>query len=281
MDAGHGGASGRFDRLHETAFATAFALKVVGRTRVAPPVPRSSSIARARDLRAIAPPCLADAYARTIARGPDGVELDVRVTADGVPIVAHDPTTRVLSRMPRQLATTRFGDLPAGMFLPLQELMPVFAGFPGRVYVEIKDTGVAAVNRALDVLEPFRSQVWFISLPWKRDALSHVRDRWNDARTNRIVIRPGLASVEAVRAAGGDAMTFGWSRVNAFRMIEPASGRVRRLIDAAQAVGIEVSAGLANSAGDLRWAARMGFEMVWVDPHMLDRARDMLPAKAA
>lgn len=31
MDAGHGGAAGRFDRLHETAFATAFALKVTGR----------------------------------------------------------------------------------------------------------------------------------------------------------------------------------------------------------------------------------------------------------
>ena len=31
MDAGHGGASGRFDRLHETAFATAFALKVTER----------------------------------------------------------------------------------------------------------------------------------------------------------------------------------------------------------------------------------------------------------
>jgi oligopeptidase B len=30
MDAGHGGAAGRFDRLHETAFATAFALKVAG-----------------------------------------------------------------------------------------------------------------------------------------------------------------------------------------------------------------------------------------------------------
>jgi len=32
MEAGHGGASGRFDRLHETAFATAFALKVTGKT---------------------------------------------------------------------------------------------------------------------------------------------------------------------------------------------------------------------------------------------------------
>ncbi len=30
MDAGHGGAAGRFDRLQETAFATAFALKVTG-----------------------------------------------------------------------------------------------------------------------------------------------------------------------------------------------------------------------------------------------------------
>ena len=32
MDAGHGGAAGRFDRLHETAFATAFVLKVAGRS---------------------------------------------------------------------------------------------------------------------------------------------------------------------------------------------------------------------------------------------------------
>jgi oligopeptidase B len=32
MEAGHGGASGRFDRLNETAFAQSFALKVVGRT---------------------------------------------------------------------------------------------------------------------------------------------------------------------------------------------------------------------------------------------------------
>ncbi|MCB1487925.1 MAG: prolyl oligopeptidase family serine peptidase, partial [Bauldia sp.] len=31
MDAGHGGAAGRFDRLKETALATAFALKVTGR----------------------------------------------------------------------------------------------------------------------------------------------------------------------------------------------------------------------------------------------------------
>jgi len=31
MEAGHGGASGRFARLHETALATAFALMAVAR----------------------------------------------------------------------------------------------------------------------------------------------------------------------------------------------------------------------------------------------------------
>jgi oligopeptidase B len=36
MDAGHGGASGRFERLHETAFATAFALKVAGAAQTPP-----------------------------------------------------------------------------------------------------------------------------------------------------------------------------------------------------------------------------------------------------
>jgi oligopeptidase B len=36
MEAGHGGASGRFERLHETAFAMAFALKVAGAAQTPP-----------------------------------------------------------------------------------------------------------------------------------------------------------------------------------------------------------------------------------------------------
>ncbi len=216
---------------------------------------------------------LADAYVRTTATGPDGIELDVRVTADGVPIVAHDPMIWTQGRR-RLLSSRRFADLPADAFLKLDDLMWLLGGFAGRVYVEIKDVGEAPVNHVLDALEPFRPQVWFISLPWKRDALRHVQRRWDDARTNQIVIHPAASHISHARAANVGAVTFGWSRVNAFRMISP--DRVRRFVDAAQNAGLEVSAGLANSAGDLAWAKRMGFEMVWLDPHALDLARATL-----
>jgi oligopeptidase B len=37
MEAGHGGASGRFERLKEVALAFAFALKITGRAEAQPP----------------------------------------------------------------------------------------------------------------------------------------------------------------------------------------------------------------------------------------------------
>ena len=228
----------------------------------------------ARGLEGRSASSVKDAYARMIARNPDGVELDVRVTADGVPIVAHDPSTRLMTRLPRPLRSLRYADLPAGTFLPLDELMPTFSGFGARVYVEIKDTDEAPVARVLDVLEPFRQQIWFISLPWKREAITHIRRRWADARTNQIVIHPALAGVARARSAGVEAVTFGWSGINAFRRLSP--DRVRRFVDAGRDAGLEVSAGLANSAADRAWAVRMGFEMVWLDPHALDKARGAL-----
>lgn len=216
---------------------------------------------------------LKDIYARTAALAPDGIEVDVRVTADGVAIVAHDPVTRLASGRRAGIASVRFAELPAGAFLRLDALMPVFAAYAGRVYIEIKDFEEDAVHRVLDALEPFRQQVWFISLPWKHKALRHVLRRWSEARTNLIAVHPALSHLQAARASGIAAMTFGWSRFNTFRLLEPVGGRVARFVREARSAGIEVSAGLTNSPADLAWATRMGFEMVWLDPHMLDHSR--------
>jgi glycerophosphoryl diester phosphodiesterase len=165
------------------------------------------------------------AYAHTVARKPDGVELDARVTADGVAIVAHDPVT-VTGGARRRIDSIRFADLPAGAFLRLDDLMAGLGDFGGRIYVEIKDFSERAVHSILDTLEPCRDKVWFVSLPWKHKALRHVLKRWQAARTNLISITPALSPLRRAHDAGFSAVTFGWSGFNTFRMLEPMGGHV-------------------------------------------------------
>jgi hypothetical protein len=217
---------------------------------------------------------LVEAYVHTAARRPDGVELDARVTRDGVAVVAHDPVATLPSGKRRDISELRFADLPDEQFVRLEALMVALATYPGRVYVEIKDFREPAVHAVLDALEPYRERVWFISLPWKHKALGHVLRRWQSARTNLISVYPALSHLGRARDAGISAITFGWSGFNTFRLLEPFGGRVGRLVNAARPAGIEISAGLANSPKDIGWARQLGFEMVWLDPHMLDTARN-------
>jgi len=55
-----------------------------------------------------------EAFARALAEGADGVELDVRLARDGTPVVAHDPSlSRVThGRDPREVRSVDFADLP-------------------------------------------------------------------------------------------------------------------------------------------------------------------------
>jgi len=101
-------------------------------------------------------------FARAIALGADAIELDVHVTADGIPVVHHDPT---LGRgiEPRELRGRALDALTAGQIASVRlrhgASLPTLAevlqaiGRRARVYVEIKsgaETAVAAVIRAAD-----------------------------------------------------------------------------------------------------------------------------------
>jgi glycerophosphoryl diester phosphodiesterase len=85
------------------------------------------------------------AFARAIERGADGIELDVHVTTDGVPVVHHDPEvriggdhapTRALAQMSWEEAARI--ELAPGIAIP--SLQQVFAtvGDHATVYVELK-----------------------------------------------------------------------------------------------------------------------------------------------
>ena len=90
------------------------------------------------------------AVERALRQGADGVEVDVRVTADGVPVCHHDPSMRRTADDVRHVAMTAYEDLPwiGSHRVPrLAEVLDLVAG-RGSLVVELKSPGWPAVGVA-------------------------------------------------------------------------------------------------------------------------------------
>ncbi len=93
-----------------------------------------------RGASAEAPENTLAAFARALAAGADGVELDVQVTADGVPVVCHDATLRRLTGRPGTIARLTRDQLRAVRIRgePLPALAEVLALLAGRAVAQIE-----------------------------------------------------------------------------------------------------------------------------------------------
>lgn len=101
---------------------------------------------------------------RALRQGADGVEVDVRVTADGVPVCHHDASLERTTGDRRLVAMTEYAQLPwiGSHRVPrLSEVVDVVAG-RGRLVVELKPPGWPAleapesVSAVADVLRRHR-----------------------------------------------------------------------------------------------------------------------------
>lgn len=185
------------------------------------------------------------AFAAAAAAGVDGVELDVRLTADGVPVVIHDGDTALFGRPVRHVATTPRAALPAGvpdlaeclaLLLPVMpvdveiktirgRLDPILAlcDRPG-VRISSFDWGILARARAALPLAPLAllvpDGVDFETLLRRADALGaegvHFSRRQLDPLRRRVLTALGLqvrvytpntpAAWRKARLAGVDAI---------------------------------------------------------------------------
>lgn len=95
------------------------------------------------------------AFRRALALGVDGLELDVQVTRDGVPVVFHDDSLRRLTGTPGRLTARSWRELQqlrVGGTEPIPRLADVLALVRGRAVVQIelkRGTTVAPVIRAI------------------------------------------------------------------------------------------------------------------------------------
>lgn len=108
------------------------------------------------------------AFEAAAAAGADGVELDVRLTRDHVPVVIHDlEVDHYLEGVRGYVFDHDLADLqaapirgsPAGAPQRVPTLEEVLAAFAGRIglEVELKDPGPDLVHEVARVLEPFHA----------------------------------------------------------------------------------------------------------------------------
>ena len=111
-----------------------------------------------RGASAIAPENTLAAFRRAVEDGAEGIEFDVRLARDGVPVVFHDETLLRLagSSFPvAELTAEELGKVDVGNWFgkglslngsePFREYIPTLAqtleflsGFPGRIFIELK-----------------------------------------------------------------------------------------------------------------------------------------------
>ena len=104
-----------------------------------------------RGASAVAPENTMAAFREALAVGADGIEFDVRLTRDGVPVIIHDSTLRRTGRLPHRVADLSwteiskvdvgswFGESFAHETVPsLAELFTLFQSNDSTLYLEMK-----------------------------------------------------------------------------------------------------------------------------------------------
>jgi glycerophosphoryl diester phosphodiesterase len=118
------------------------------------------------------------AFRRALALGVDGLELDVQVTRDGVPVVFHDASLSRLTGTPGRLANRTWRGLRKLRVLgtePIPRLAAVLALVRGRALVQIELKRGAKVAPVVRVIRRARAAKWVILASFEANRLRPAR----------------------------------------------------------------------------------------------------------
>jgi glycerophosphoryl diester phosphodiesterase len=201
--------------------------------------------------------------------GASVIETDVRLTKDGLAVLAHDATFRDDDGRDRaiadlDLATLRRLDLGGGAgFVGLDEALDAFGAVPFNIDVKVDeavDATVAAIRRANAV-----DRVLLASF-------SDVRGRRLSRELPGVATSPGRSGVTrallAARVGGAAAMRAALAGSRALQAPERA-GRVplitRRLVRAVHAAGAELHVWTVNDPAGMRRLFALGVDGIVTD----------------
>ena len=211
------------------------------------------------------------AFALAIDGGADGIEFDVHVTADGVPVVIHDATLERTTNGAGAVAGLSLDDIrtfSAGLWFgapfaeervpTLQEVLEVAAGRVSRIYPEIKGyRGADDLALILDMLEEYALEDSAVPLAFDWGDLVALRSASRRIALGFEVDRADLF-VPALEAAAADGRALLACRASV--LLEDPS-----FAETAALRGIELAAWTVNDAATARALIDMGVSTLMTD----------------
>lgn len=108
-----------------------------------------------RGASAVAPENTITAFMSAILAGADGIEFDVRLSSDGVPVVIHDDTLKRTHSSRKRVADLTGQELDELGVPSLRELFELMSGNELILYLEIKESAAALAERCCELVHEF------------------------------------------------------------------------------------------------------------------------------
>jgi glycerophosphoryl diester phosphodiesterase len=210
------------------------------------------------------------AFRGALEDGADGVELDVRLSADGVPVVVHDATLYRTLRLRARVAELSAARLAELSVPSLEAVLDLLA--PGGVaYVELKGTDPALPDEVARLLARRGHRDRAVVLSFNHTALRRVRDV-DERVTTAATFAPSLRTPRILAARLVDSV----ERAGATSAALHVSLATRRRVDALRERGLGVAVWTVNSATIARRLERLGVDAMMTDhPARLVGAREV------
>ncbi len=142
--------------------------------------------------------------------GSDMVEVDVRVTKDGVPVIAHDPDLRRVFGINAQVADLSFDEIrartPANVapMLTFAEMVQLCSSLGLGLYLDIKEITPTAVGLVADALRKYGMFRYAIFGAFRPDVVSEIKANMPEARTSILFHSAHIDPVALARAVNVD-----------------------------------------------------------------------------
>jgi glycerophosphoryl diester phosphodiesterase len=214
-----------------------------------------------RGASAVAPENTIAAFKAAIEAGADGIEFDVRLSSDGVPVVIHDETLYRTAGVRRRVADISVDQLNEFDVPSLEQLFELFKSNDLVLYLEMKEVEVA--EKCCQLIEQYRFKDRVIFECFEHSALKIVKNIDSTFKIAPLFQPPASFILKRALALGANEIALHHRLTN------------KRLVQSARGAGLQVVTWTVDDPSWLKHAHDTGIHaLITNDPAAMLAARD-------